>query len=93
MSGNAPTNQRTLVLAAARQKIARRAGLLPRLAEVDERIIAGAIATFGDVNSAAEWLATPAYGLGGNVPVDHCATSQGTEQVQILPTRIDYGIP
>jgi putative toxin-antitoxin system antitoxin component (TIGR02293 family) len=62
---------------------------LYRIAEVAE----AAISLFdGDVESARQWLAKPAYGLGRRRPLDMLSTSVEAQSVIDLIGRIEYGV-
>lgn len=41
---------------------------------------------------AGLWLANPAYGLGGKIPVLHAGTRKGKAEVVALMNRIEYGV-
>jgi putative toxin-antitoxin system antitoxin component (TIGR02293 family) len=56
------------------------------------RIHAHACDVFESRAAAARWLKTPAYGLGGAVPLDAIRTTAGFREVEKLLTRIDYGV-
>ena len=51
-----------------------------------------AVEVLEDENEAREWLRTPQYGLGGQVPLDLARSTPGFNEVQKLLTRIDHGV-
>ena len=59
---------------------------------VDPEVAAAARACFGTAAAAAEWLATPAYGLGGRIPLKVAQTARGRQRVITLLHRIDHNI-
>jgi putative toxin-antitoxin system antitoxin component (TIGR02293 family) len=59
-----------------------------RLASVTEQ----AIDVLGSQEAAERWLATPALGLDERKPIDLLQSSEGTELVRTLLTRMDYGV-
>ncbi len=59
-----------------------------RLARIGSR----AEEIFGDSESANAWLKAPNRALGGQVPVDLLDTDAGTEAVEEVLTRIEYGV-
>lgn len=59
-----------------------------RLAAVTDR----AIAVVGSRVAAERWLSSPALGLNGRKPLELLQTSEGTELVKVLLTRMDYGV-
>jgi putative toxin-antitoxin system antitoxin component (TIGR02293 family) len=59
-----------------------------RLAAVAER----AIEVLGSQEAAERWLAAPAIGLDQRRPIDLLQSSEGTELVKTLLTRMDYGV-
>jgi len=56
------------------------------------RIGARALEVFEDENTARKWLNRPNRALGGTVPVEILDTDAGTEQVDEVLTRIEYGV-
>jgi putative toxin-antitoxin system antitoxin component (TIGR02293 family) len=56
------------------------------------RIVKLAEETFGDSDKATEWMKTPNRGLGGDVPLYILNTDIGTQQVEEILQRINYGI-
>ncbi len=59
-----------------------------RLASVTEQ----AIEVLGSREAAERWLAAPAIGLDRRRPIDLLQSSEGTELVRTLLTRMDYGV-
>jgi len=59
-----------------------------RLAAVAEQ----AIEVLGSQEAAERWLAAPAMGLDQRRPIDLLQSSEGTELVKTLLTRMDYGV-
>lgn len=59
-----------------------------RLAAITEQ----AIAVLGSQEAAEHWLASPALGLDRRRPIDLLQSSEGTELVKTLLTRMDYGV-
>ena len=56
------------------------------------RIGARALEVFENDASARKWLKRPNRALGGAVPFEMLDTDAGTEQVDEVLTRIDYGV-
>lgn len=56
------------------------------------RIGARALEVFENVGTARNWLKRPNRALGGTVPFELLDTDAGTEQVDELLTRIEYGV-
>ena len=42
--------------------------------------------------AAERWLSTPALGIDGRKPIDLLQSTEGTELVKTLLTRMDYGV-
>lgn len=63
-------------------------GRLWKLAE----ILSKASAVLGDLRAAEAWMQQPALGLEGHRPLDLLATPKGTELVEQLLDRMEYGI-
>jgi putative toxin-antitoxin system antitoxin component (TIGR02293 family) len=61
---------------------------LIRLASVTEQ----AIEVLGSKEAAEQWLSQPAIGLDQRRPIDLLQSSEGTELVKTLLTRMDYGV-
>jgi putative toxin-antitoxin system antitoxin component (TIGR02293 family) len=61
---------------------------LIRLASITEQ----AIDVLGSKEAAEHWLATPAIGLDQRRPIDLLQSSEGSELVKTLLTRMDYGV-
>jgi putative toxin-antitoxin system antitoxin component (TIGR02293 family) len=59
-----------------------------RLASVAEQ----AIEVLGSQEAAERWLSAPAMGLDQRRPIDLLQSSEGTELVKTLLTRMDYGV-
>ena len=59
-----------------------------RLAAVTEQ----AADALGSWEAAERWLASPAMGLDQRRPIDLLQSSEGTELVKTLLTRMDYGV-
>ena len=51
-----------------------------------------AIEVLGSRETAERWLSTPAMGLDRRKPIDLLQSTEGTELVKTLLTRMDYGI-
>jgi putative toxin-antitoxin system antitoxin component (TIGR02293 family) len=56
------------------------------------RIHEYATEVFEDPNIAWDWLKQPNRALGGAIPLQLLATNEGTEQVETILDRIDYGV-
>lgn len=56
------------------------------------RIAARAIEVFENDDTARKWLKKPNRALGGAVPLEMLDTDAGTEQVNEVLTRIEYGV-
>ena len=59
-----------------------------RLASVAEQ----AIDVLGSQAAAERWLSTPAMGLDQRIPIDLLQSSEGTDLVRTLLTRMDHGV-
>ncbi len=55
-------------------------------------ILATATELLGDQKSAERWLTSPAIALDGRAPVDLMTTQAGTEMVEQLLIRLEYGV-
>ena len=55
------------------------------------RVVAGAVAVFGTLGLADEWLRTEIGALGGQRPIDLCDTFEGRGLVRAVIRRIEYG--
>jgi len=77
----------------ARRRRAGRLGLEEsgRLLQLAE-LYADALAVFEDHSAAMRWLTAPAFGLGGDRPIDYAATDAGTREVRDLLGRIEHGV-
>lgn len=51
-----------------------------------------AIDVLGSQEAAERWLASPAIGLDRRKPIDLLQSTEGTEMVKTLLTRMDYGV-
>ena len=51
-----------------------------------------AIEVLGSQEAAERWLSTPAMGLDQRKPIDLLQSTEGTELVKTLLTRMDYGV-
>jgi putative toxin-antitoxin system antitoxin component (TIGR02293 family) len=51
-----------------------------------------AVEVLEDEDAAREWLRSPQYGLGGQVPLELARSTPGFNEVQKLLTRLDYGV-
>ena len=51
-----------------------------------------AIAVLGSREAAERWLSTPAMGLDQRQPIDLLRSSEGTDLVKTLLTRMDFGV-
>jgi putative toxin-antitoxin system antitoxin component (TIGR02293 family) len=51
-----------------------------------------AIDVLGSQEAVERWLSSPAMGLGRRKPIDLLQSTQGTEMVKTLLTRINYGV-
>ena len=84
------TSERTLQRAAEKAK--------PLDMNVSDRALRLATVTsqamdvLGSQEAAERWLSIPALGLGGRKPIDLLQSTQGTELVRTLLTRMDYGV-
>jgi putative toxin-antitoxin system antitoxin component (TIGR02293 family) len=59
-----------------------------RLASVTSQ----AIDVLGSQEAAERWLSSPALGLDGRKPIDLLQSTEGTDLVKTLLTRMDYGV-
>lgn len=55
------------------------------------RVVAGAVAVFGTLGQADEWLDTEIAALGGQRPIELCDTFEGRGLVRDAIRRIEYG--
>ena len=55
------------------------------------RVVAGAVAVFGTLAQANEWLATETAALGHQRPIDLCDTFEGRRLVRDAIRKIEYG--
>lgn len=56
------------------------------------KVIAVALEVLESEHNAMSWLRRPQPGLGGQVPLDLLVTQAGTDEVETLLRRIDYGV-
>lgn len=56
------------------------------------KVIAIALEVLESESSAVSWLRRPQPGLGNQIPLDLLVTQAGTEEVETLLRRIDYGV-
>ncbi|MBV9392403.1 MAG: DUF2384 domain-containing protein [Verrucomicrobia bacterium] len=61
---------------------------LIRVAKLAER----AREVFGNVESAREWLKSPQFALGGEIPLEYADTEPGAQVVEDLLGRLEHGI-
>lgn len=83
--------QRRRLLQAALSDLELRARLSARLLDLDRTVIAESVRTFALPEAAADWLLTPAAGLGWRVPIEVAGTVHGRSEVIALLRRIDAG--
>lgn len=55
-------------------------------------VVAKANVVFGSMETAVQWLTSPAIGLDQQKPIDLLATPVGTQLVEELLGRIEYGV-
>jgi putative toxin-antitoxin system antitoxin component (TIGR02293 family) len=55
-------------------------------------LVTHALDTFGDLEKAQSWLVTPNPALNDQEPAKLARTPDGTERVEEVLTRIDYGV-
>jgi len=48
---------------------------------------------FGDFEGAREWLKSPQFSLGGEIPLEYADTEPGAQIVEDLLGRIEHGAP
>jgi putative toxin-antitoxin system antitoxin component (TIGR02293 family) len=56
------------------------------------RLLGKAVEVMGNEKAGREWLTSPAYGLGGSVPLDYAETEAGAREVENLLLRIEHGV-
>lgn len=56
------------------------------------RLLGKAVQVMGNEEAGREWFTTPAYGLGGVIPLDYAETEVGAREVENLLGRIAYGV-
>ena len=59
---------------------------------VRKTVLAHALDTFGNPETAESWLNTPNAALRNQTPRTVANTAEGAQQVEEVLTRIDYGI-
>jgi putative toxin-antitoxin system antitoxin component (TIGR02293 family) len=62
---------------------------LVRIVRLTER----AKEVFGDFENAREWLKSPQFALGGELPLEYADTEPGAQIVEDLLGRIEHGTP
>jgi putative toxin-antitoxin system antitoxin component (TIGR02293 family) len=62
---------------------------LMRVARLTER----AQDVLGDLENAREWLKTPQFALGGEIPLEYADTEPGAQVVEDVLGRLEQGIP
>ena len=62
---------------------------LVRVARLTER----AREVLGDLESAREWLKSPQFALGGEIPLQYADTEPGAQVVEDVLGRLEHGIP
>jgi uncharacterized protein (DUF2384 family) len=80
------------VVKAIRTDAQRRLGRATKLSELDGETIKRAVKALGSPQAAGEWLISPAFGLGGAIPVELARTEKGRATVLNLLGRIEYGV-
>ena len=55
-------------------------------------VMSQAVAVLGSKRAAERWLTNPTLGLDGRKPIDLLQSTEGTELVKILLTRMDYDV-
>lgn len=63
-----------------------------QLKEQNLKVRALAVEVLGSVEAAEQWLMAPAMGLEQRRPVDLMQTIEGCDQVNLLLSRIQYGV-
>jgi putative toxin-antitoxin system antitoxin component (TIGR02293 family) len=56
------------------------------------RVLAHARRTFGSDDAASAWLREPNRALGGSTPLDLLETDLGSDEVETVLGRLDYGV-
>jgi putative toxin-antitoxin system antitoxin component (TIGR02293 family) len=91
--------QATVILGTSPRTLARRVQRNQSLDPVESdrlvrflRVAAHAEEVFEDRDRALEWLKAPNRALGGTVPLDLLDTDAGTELVDEILHRVDYGV-
>jgi putative toxin-antitoxin system antitoxin component (TIGR02293 family) len=64
----------------------------PKLTVVPQALMTHALDTFGCLEKAQSWLATPNPALNNEEPAKLARTAEGGQRVEEVLTRIDYGI-
>jgi uncharacterized protein (DUF2384 family) len=83
---------RRLAFRLIRKRLLDQIRLSDQLKSIDLGVLARAIECFGSVESAANWLLVPAFGLGGRIPIKVAHTLKGRTEVTMLLGRIDYDV-
>jgi putative toxin-antitoxin system antitoxin component (TIGR02293 family) len=91
-SQNKMKPQSQLLVAAIQREIDRLNAVKKKLRSLDSEIVCQAIDVFDSVDGAAIWLASPAFGLEGRVPLDVADTPKGMDEVMNLLGRVDHGV-
>ena len=63
-----------------------------RDSRLSEELVALAIRVLGDLEAVRSWMRAPARALGGERPLDVCATAEGRRQVETLLLQLQYGV-
>lgn len=79
-------------MAALQNEIDRLRATKKKLGLSAPEIVDRAIEIFESIDGAAIWLASPAPGLEGKIPVEVAATAKGRTKVLNLLGRIDHGL-
>ena len=65
----------------------------PESAAAISRAFAHAVSVFGEASHAVQWLEEPNQALGGRVPLELLAISEGDEIVHAELSAIEHGLP
>jgi putative toxin-antitoxin system antitoxin component (TIGR02293 family) len=57
------------------------------------KLTARAQDVFGDLEGAREWLKSPQFALGGEIPLEYADTEPGAQVVEDVLGRLEHGIP
>jgi hypothetical protein len=85
-------NLRREILASLRLTIREARSLQQAFRDADIKLLRQAEKSFGGAEGARAFLARPAHGLGGKIPILHTVTKKGRAEVMLLMKRIDRGI-